>query len=70
MDEKKAVDSVLAREIVQEIINFGVSQHQLLKVIKLAALELENRDAMCDITNIVNKYLGTVDVKPKSGLIT
>mgnify|MGYP001164142039 CR=1 FL=1 len=42
-EEKRAIDSIKAREIVQEILKFGVSQHQLTKIIYLLALELEDR---------------------------
>ena len=42
-EEKRALESLQSREIVQEIIKFGISQHQLTKIIYLLALELEDR---------------------------
>lgn len=41
------------REIVLEIKNFGVSQRQILYLIRLLALELENVDAMKAISQAV-----------------
>jgi len=47
--EKDLTESVLSREIVQEILKFGVSQYQIQKVIKLLALELEDNKMMKSI---------------------
>lgn len=44
-----------SRNIVKEIIDFGVSQDELLKIIELISLELENRDIMLSILNIVTQ---------------
>ena len=44
--ELEIKDKVKCREIVQEILNFGVSQKQIIQIIYLLALELENRDDM------------------------
>ena len=38
LEEKRTAEAIQAREIVQEILNFGVSQHQLTKIIYLLAL--------------------------------
>ncbi len=43
-----------SREIVQEIMRFGVTQPQLKSVISLLALELEDRDQMLSIRSIVD----------------
>ena len=40
--EKDLADGVIAREIVQEILKYGVSQFQIEKIINLLALELED----------------------------
>ena len=48
------LDSIKSREIVQEILDFGVNQKQLLTLIKLLALELDNNVAMKEITEIAN----------------
>jgi hypothetical protein len=42
-EEKRAVESIQSREIVQEILEFGINQHQLTKIIYLLSLELEDR---------------------------
>ena len=42
-EEKRAIESIQSREIVQEILNFGINQHQLTKIIYLLSLELEDR---------------------------
>ena len=41
------------REIKAEILRFGVNQLEILKLIKLLALELEDRDKMVSIINCV-----------------
>ena len=50
-DDDLLVENVIAREIVAEIMSFGVSQAQIIKVINLLALELENRILMENICN-------------------
>ena len=44
--EISAEKSIICREIVAKILDFGVDQGQILKIIKLLSLELENRDTM------------------------
>lgn len=44
-----------AREIVQEIMNFGVSQTSLFYIIKLLALELEDVSLMNNINNCLSQ---------------
>jgi hypothetical protein len=44
------------RQIVAEILNFGVTQEQLLQIIYLLSLELENREALEDITDAVKSH--------------
>jgi hypothetical protein len=45
-EETNMDDQIRAREIVQEIMRFGVSQQQLEQIVYLLALELENRELM------------------------
>jgi hypothetical protein len=47
--EISAEASLKCRRIVSEIVNFGVSQSQILHIIKLLALELEDRETMVRI---------------------
>ena len=42
------------RNIVKEIIDFGVNQKEILKIVELLALELENRSLMLEILDIVS----------------
>ena len=57
--EKETVveDRVKARNIVQEILNFGVSQQQILYIAYLLALELEDRETMLKISNLIKDLL-------------
>ena len=48
--ESQAQESFRCRQIVSEIMNFGVSQSQVLQIIKLLSLELENRSHMKMLT--------------------
>jgi methionine synthase II (cobalamin-independent) len=71
-------DRAKARDIVQEILNFGVSQQQILYIAYLLALELEDRDAMIKISNSIKQLLEGVGDdeesektnKPPTGIIT
>lgn len=54
--EKLARDKQRAREIVQEIVKFGVTEQQKYDIIFSLSLGLENNDAMKDITEVLKKY--------------
>jgi len=54
--DKSAEDLLKCRQIVSEITSFGVTQNQMMQIIHLLALELENRDALVDITTIIKEY--------------
>ena len=43
-EEKRIEESIKAREITKTILDYGVSQYQIAKIVYLLALELENRD--------------------------
>lgn len=51
--EKDARDAEKAREIVQEILEFGVTQSQILIIINQLALNLENVNHMKQLTQTV-----------------
>jgi hypothetical protein len=53
-EEKKAEKSLQCRDIVKEIINFGVDESQKLHLIKLIALELESNSKMKKIVNTLS----------------
>ena len=57
-DVEQSVDELkLSREIVKEILDFGINQQQILRTIYLLSLELENREAMMEISSSLKKYL-------------
>ena len=49
------LDSVKSREIVREIMDFGVNEFQIRKIIKFLALELENREMMLNICSALDE---------------
>jgi hypothetical protein len=48
-NETDVLDSIKSREIVQEILRFGVNDEQIKKIIKLLALEIVDRELMLKI---------------------
>jgi len=68
--EKKASDSQKSREIVAEILNFGVSQQQILRIAYLLSLELENVDAMKNISQCIKTYIEGLEEPIKSVIET
>lgn len=52
--EQDASESFISRQIVQEIMDYGVTQFQICKVIELLALELENRNLMISLREVIN----------------
>jgi hypothetical protein len=67
--EKRVQESIKAREITQEILKFGVSQYQITKIIYLLALELENRDALEGVAEVVKPLLDEADEAESSSPI-
>ena len=61
-EEEPVLEAARCREIVHEILNFGVNQFQMLTLIKLISLELESRETMLQITEVVDNAL---EVKSK-----
>ena len=59
--EKLAREKQKSREIVNEIINFGVTEHQKLDIIFNLSLTLENNQVMKDINEILKKYRETIN---------
>jgi hypothetical protein len=59
LTEEDASHTLVAREISQEIIKFGVSQLTLKKVIEILALELEDRSTMLSVISAVRGNLST-----------
>lgn len=65
--ENWAAEILICRQITNEVVSFGVNQKQLLNIIKLLAMELENRDALVAISEIVKDALEETQI---SNIIT
>ena len=63
---KELSDRALARQVVQEILNFGVNDRQVQEIIRQLALELENRDTMLKIF----EFLGGSEEQAESKIYT
>ena len=70
--ETDATEMLQCREIVSEIMNFGVRQNQIMQIIKLLALELEDRDKMLAINECIEALTNSeiADEESLKGLIT
>ena len=53
LTEQDASETFVSRQVVQEIMDYGVTQFQIGKIIELLALELENRDLMVRIRDAI-----------------
>jgi hypothetical protein len=69
-NEKDLSENFVSRQIVQEVLNFGVSQNQIKQVIHLLAMELESRSHMLTIIEAVEKCDSDSIDNNKSGIIT
>ena len=54
---KTAAFVSIDREIVKEILRYGVSQKQIIHIAYLLSLEIEDKDAFSDITTCIKKYI-------------
>jgi hypothetical protein len=52
-NEKDLSSIKKVREIHREILNFGINQKEILKLIELLSLELEDTDIMKNILSLV-----------------
>jgi len=52
-EEEDTEKMIQCRQIVKEIMDFGVSENQKLQIIKLLSCELENVNVMKDIVRII-----------------
>lgn len=67
--EKEQKAMIKAREIVHEIMNFGVSQAQIVQIIRLLSLEIEDRALMVAIRNAASSGDSST-AQTRSGIIT
>jgi len=63
--EEDAASSFKCREIVQEILRFGVNQKQIVKIIELLAMELEDRDLMVKVVEVTKASSSPKTESPK-----
>ncbi len=59
--ERQLKDSIKAREITQEILNFGVNQFQIAKIIYLLSMELEDREVLQSVGDAIKPLLEEID---------
>jgi hypothetical protein len=62
--QQGVLDKVRCRQIVREILDFGVTQDQIRTIINLLALELEDRDLMLKINDLLSAGIEVED-KPQ-----
>jgi hypothetical protein len=65
--EKIADEILVCRNIVKEILNFGVTESQKIDIIYFLSLELENRESLEKITDVVKKIRRTINQDEESG---
>lgn len=53
--DNSVLESSRSREIVREILDFGVSDYQIRKIIKFLALEIEDRSLMRELVAIIEE---------------
>ena len=53
MNEKNLNSIKKSREIVKEILDYGVSEEDKINIIKFISLELENNNLMKDINGLI-----------------
>tara|TARA_B100000131_G_C18019257_1_gene573852 strand:- start:138 stop:377 length:240 start_codon:yes stop_codon:yes gene_type:complete len=56
-EEEKLELSIESREITQKILNYGVTQFQIAKIIYLLSLELEDRNVLSEIAEAIKPLL-------------
>ena len=56
-EEERLEQAIAAREITKTIMDYGVSQYQIAKIIYLLSLELENRDMTDVIVSTIKEVL-------------
>jgi hypothetical protein len=59
-------NAFMARQIVQEVLNFGVNQEQILKILYILSLEIENRELMISVSQLIDDFLTGKDTGQKN----
>ena len=68
--DQEVLESAKAREVVHEVMNFGVSQSQILTIIKLLSLELEDLVLMKSINTLIDGDLQEENIEKTTTIIT
>lgn len=58
--EKLAKEKQMAREIIKEINNFGITERQRWMLMYMLALEMENVDDLREVTSFIKEHKGDV----------
>tara|TARA_R100001129_G_C5095846_1_gene182666 strand:+ start:148 stop:399 length:252 start_codon:yes stop_codon:yes gene_type:complete len=70
-EEKRVEKTIQCRQIVSEILNFGVDEFQKAKIIQLLSMEMEDRDFMLTISESYKNFEESTEEKNnKSKLLT
>jgi len=69
MNKDSLTENFIARQIVTEVMNFGVTQKQILQTIYLLSLELEDREKSILIANIAKENSNIAAETKQTGLI-
>jgi len=56
-DKNWAKEVLTCRQIVSEIVKFGISENQRIKIIELLALEIENREDSVTLARTAREIL-------------
>jgi len=59
--ERLARQKQQAREIVREVLNFGVTEQQKLDIINGIVVSLENNAALKELSEVIKKYRETIN---------
>jgi len=54
-EKDDVIHRIKAREIVREVLNFGVNQSQILYIIRLLSLELEDTELMQHLNDVIRE---------------
>jgi hypothetical protein len=57
--EREADENLVCRQVVSEIMNFGVTQRQIWYIIYLLGMHLEDVDEMREVVGFVKETKGT-----------
>jgi len=68
--DQLVLESASCREIVHEVMNFGVGQRQILEIIKLLSMELDNVNMMKAITHIIEDKLDNEIISETTTILT